>query len=312
MPALKILHVEDDPIDACLVREALAKDTKTEPCELTQVSTLRDAAAALSARSFDAVLLDLNLPERSGFENIRHFSRDNPDMPIVVLTGQHWNDGVAAAVHCGAQEYLHKGTSDGRVIRHIIHSSIHRKAVERQLYQQANYDAVTKLFNRRHFYELLEQRLASADRWKIRETVLFIDLDDFKAINDRHGHDTGDAVLFQVGQRLTRTLRTTDIAARYAGDEFVVLLDDHQESDFSAICAIAAKLLEAICEPITHKHTTIVPGASIGVAHYPDHGGCLESLMQSADRAMYRAKETGGGRFRFASRREPETPGIQP
>lgn len=299
--ALKILHIEDNPTDAFLMQELLRDDVNGKQFNLEQVDSLKSALAALRAHGYDAALLDLNLCDISGLDNVRAIKEQAPDLPVVVLTGVDNDTTALAAIDCGAQEFLVKGQGDGKVIRLAIHSSIKRKAVERKLFRQANYDEITGLPNRRLFQDYVEHALDRARRWKRHETILFLDLDHFKKVNDRFGHDVGNAMLSEVAIRLTSTLRKTDFVARYGGDEFVVLLDDHSPDIRSAAGQVVTKLLYAFNEPFGHENKKLEISASIGVAVYPYGGENYEALLKSADRAMYRAKKAGGRQFRFSA-----------
>lgn len=299
--ALKILHIEDDPTDALLMQEILHDEISARQFNLEQVDSLKGALEALRLHGYDAALLDLNLRDISGLDNVRALKEQNPDLPVVVLTGID-NDATAlTAIDCGAQEFLVKGHGDGKVIRQAIHSSIKRKAVERKLFRQANYDEVTGLPNRRLFQDYVEHALDRARRWKRHETILFLDLDNFKQVNDRLGHAAGNDVLKEVAMRLTGTLRKSDIVARYGGDEFVILLDEHSPDVRAAAGQVVTKLLYAFNEPFRYEDNRIAMSASIGVAVYPYGGDHYEALLKSADQAMYSAKKAGGRQFRFSA-----------
>jgi len=165
----------------------------------------------------------------------------------------------------------------------------------------SQHDSLTGLPNRRFFMQLLEQALVRAQRHGQTVDLMFIDLDGFKPVNDQFGHECGDQVLQTVVRQLRAGLREADILARLGGDEFVVLLDGALEQDTCA--TLAAKVIELISAPIAiwQGHTTVRVGASIGLARYPQDGRTASELLQSADRAMYAAKEAGKGCWRFAT-----------
>lgn len=168
-----------------------------------------------------------------------------------------------------------------------------------ELEHLARHDPLTGLPNRRAFQERLDHALARAQRSGERFALLFIDVDNFKNINDRWGHEGGDAVLKIVAMRLDSTTRKADAVARMGGDEFVVLLDNpsHRED----ITNIAEKLLESVRSPILHGGHELQVGFSIGISQYPDDGSTVAELMARADHAMYDAKAAGRNRFRFSS-----------
>ena len=176
-----------------------------------------------------------------------------------------------------------------------------------ELEHLARHDVLTGLPNRRLFQERLEQALARSHRNGERFALLFIDVDNFKTINDRWGHDGGDAVLKVVAMRLSAATRKADAVARVGGDEFVVLLDNpaHRED----IISIAEKLLESVRSPILYDGQELQVGFSIGISQYPEDGNSAAELMAGADRAMYATKAAGRNSFRFTSEKpHPTTP----
>ena len=174
-----------------------------------------------------------------------------------------------------------------------------RKKSEERIRVLALQDALTGLPNRLHLndqVELAVQRCAANER---RFALLFLDLDGFKMVNDRHGHDIGDVLLVHVAQVLKCAVRETDVVARLGGDEFVVLL--HDVCDETMIAAIAAKVVQGIGEACTLQGIEIHIGASAGIAIFPDHGTTREALLKTADHAMYAAKSAGKGNYRFSA-----------
>ncbi len=181
-------------------------------------------------------------------------------------------------------------------------------ALERAKFRyQAGHDILTQLPNRRLFMELQETALRRADRTKQKVGLFIIDLDDFKDVNDHHGHPAGDRMLQAVGARLRRFLRVTDAVARLGGDEFAVLVELLESRD--AAGTFAERLQSELSGDVE-----IGPGivgtlsASIGVALYPDDGDTVEELHEEADAAMYAAKQRGGGRSHFAERKSSNDP----
>jgi diguanylate cyclase (GGDEF)-like protein len=161
----------------------------------------------------------------------------------------------------------------------------------------ASHDGLTGLPNREMFNGLLRGAIDAAARHQRQFAVLFIDLDRFKVINDSLGHDAGDMLLMEIGGRLRRALRSSDVVARLGGDEFVVILEETAER--GEVERIAAELLSVLSQPVLltgHEcHTT----ASIGIAIYPSDGTDVQTLTKNADMAMYLAKEDGKNGFRF-------------
>ncbi len=172
-----------------------------------------------------------------------------------------------------------------------------RKRADELIWQQANYDLLTELPNRRMFHELLEQAIRKAKRYNTSLAMLFIDLDHFKDINDTFGHYIGDTLLKEAAERLRRCVRESDIVARAGGDEFVVLLDD--VIDPSDVNRVAQNILSALSSPFNLDTRIAHVSASVGVTFYPEDATTIEDLMKNADHAMYAAKNSGRNRFQY-------------
>ena len=193
---------------------------------------------------------------------------------------------------------------DVEVVAHMLHFSgreailvlaqdiTERKRAAEALQHQAFHDALTGLPNRTLLLDRLEQGIRAAQRGHSSVALLFLDLNHFKDVNDTLGHQYGDLVLIEIGQRIRETLRESDTIARLSGDEFAVLLP---EADERGATLAAGKILRALGRPFILQGQSFEVGASIGVAIYPDHGQDAATLMARADRAMYAAKRTKTG-----------------
>ena len=181
----------------------------------------------------------------------------------------------------------------GMLTHHVaVFSDIsERKATEDNMRHSAHYDALTDLPNRTLFTDRLRQALTQAKRDKAQMAMMFIDLDQFKPVNDTHGHDVGDLLLKRVAERMLNCLRASDTAARIGGDEFVVLLPTIE--DVRDAMMIAEKILQALSQPFELTGHSLNISASIGVAVYPEHGSDEKLLLRNADIAMYHAKKIG-------------------
>ncbi|MDP1651509.1 MAG: diguanylate cyclase, partial [Rhodocyclaceae bacterium] len=200
-----------------------------------------------------------------------------------------------AADRSGGRLPLGRNDEIGVLARSIDHmqtqirdqlESLH--AQQDELDHLASHDSLTGLPNRRLFLDRLDRALARARRQHTPLALLFIDLDNFKDINDTHGHAAGDTVLRTVAQRLQRLLRGADTVARLGGDEFVILVEG--TGNAAAIDQLVLKVHEELAEPIRHQDIELRSPCSIGVGRYPDDGGDATELLAVADRAMYRAK----------------------
>ena len=176
-----------------------------------------------------------------------------------------------------------------------IATAIERRRNLARLEHLVAHDPLTDLPNRTRFHERLEQALAQARHERRRLAVLYLDLDGFKGINDRYGHELGDQLLREVGDRLRRSVRQSDLVARLGGDEFVAMLCDIAHADQAR--AAAEQIRAALLEPFRLEGHVLRISASIGIALHPEHGDEKKPLLRHADSAMYAAKREGGNRL---------------
>lgn len=174
-----------------------------------------------------------------------------------------------------------------------------RMRTQERLHYMAHHDTLTKLPNRTLFLDRLRQAMARA-RWHNRLiAILFVDVDRFKSINEKLGHDAGDQILIQLTKRLSQSTRAGDTIARFGGDEFAILLDDiASEKDVSQL---AKKLLDTLAPPFVLEGKEMIISASIGVSIFPSDGEDEDELLRNADVAMYRAKDLGRNNYQFYS-----------
>ena len=184
-------------------------------------------------------------------------------------------------------------------VANIAKIAIERHEAEQRIRQLAHYDGLTGLPNRAQFNQVLDHALSRAQRAGTSVALLFVDVDRFKNINDTLGHDAGDRMLREVASRLRQCLRTSDVVARFGGDEFIVMLEDLPDGEHAA--SVADKVLEAIAQPLALGDRELHVTASIGISTYPADGGDLHALQKHADIAMYRAKEQGRNSWRYYS-----------
>jgi len=175
-----------------------------------------------------------------------------------------------------------------------------RKQEERELYDLATHDALTGLPNRFLFGEQLAHALVRAKRAGHRVGLLYLDLDRFKPVNDRHGHECGDALLQTVAKRLKRSVREEDTIARLGGDEFAVILEYLSRPRDTV--ATARKILRALARPFVLGGNKATITASIGISVFPFDGDDVETLMKRADGAMYKVKAEHGNDYRFSGK----------
>jgi diguanylate cyclase (GGDEF)-like protein/PAS domain S-box-containing protein len=187
----------------------------------------------------------------------------------------------------------------------IFHDITEIKRNQEAIQYQAHHDALTGLPNRTLFQDRLLMALNHAQRHQQKLAVLFLDLDNFKNVNDSLGHACGDLLLKEIADRLTQTVREEDSIARLGGDEFTVILAETDTLEVEEVARIAQRIIDEINLPILLQEHELFVGASIGISIYPDDGSEPDVLTKCADMAMYRAKEHGRNNFQFF------TPGLE-
>ena len=203
-------------------------------------------------------------------------------------------DGSEFSVEIGLS---HLETAEGLMIIAIIRDITYRISLEVQLEHRASHDDLTKLANRNLLGDRLDQALVIAERYHQNVAVLFVNLDNFKIINNSLGHDAGDRVLMEVADRFSSCVGARDTLARYGGDDFVFVLHDVFEKE--DIAMLAQKILSGVSQPIELDDHTLDITCSIGISVYPKDGKDSQTLLKNADAAMSRAKETGRNTYCF-------------
>lgn len=258
--------------------------------------------------------------ESPAFRSDEVIGKTRWEQPGIVLTEKEWDEHKAIlAAHQPFYDFTYKRIDNtgkevyirtsGRPIfdaqglfkgyRGITRDVTERVLAEERIEYLAYHDGLTALPNRVLFNELLSHGLNKARRTGKTLAVLFIDLDRFKNINDTLGHEAGDMLLQEIGQRLMSCLRKSDTVARLGGDEFVVLLEEI--NDTYHVTTVAGKILSSVLKPITLMGQEFRVTASIGISIYPDDGQDEQSLMKNADIALYRAKEEGKNNYQLYS-----------
>jgi diguanylate cyclase (GGDEF)-like protein len=288
-PPKSVLVLEENPDDVELVKQYLSELYEPTP-EILVAGRVQDAEELLGQVDIDLVLSDLRFADARGLDAVRRLQKVAPDRPLIVLTGLDDEALGNHAVQLGAQEYLIKGAFSLTSLKRVIRYSMERKQLESELTRLAQTDHLTGLSNRLAFHDLATHALARARRnGEATLAVLYMDLNGFKAINDRLGHEGGDAVLCEVADRLRRAIREVDLAARLGGDEFAVLLEGVGTEELALQAA--------------HRARGMPVSFSIGMSLHPAHGDTVDELLATADCAMYRAKRARTGQISVASRK---------
>ena len=241
---------------------------------------------------------------REYYRSLAQRIRDNPGSSLLdrrIETTAMRSDGSEFPVELTVARVEGSGGT-GPSFYGIVRDIAERRRGEEQLAYLAYHDALTGLPNRILVEQEVDLALARARRAGAAAALMFVDLDDFKEVNDRLGHAAGDRLLAGVSARLRGVLRDSDVLARQGGDEFLVLLGDLADDPTAAAESVGGKLLSALQEPFVVAGTEVRTGASIGISLYPDDAADTEALLRHADVAMYRAKAAGGGRLVFHER----------
>src|SRR5437867_3512276 len=283
---LRILLVDDSTGDVRLVRELLAEAGQSH-IDLRTTGSVRQALDLVGEEMFDAVLLDLSLPDSQDLEGLATLRGRATGVPIVVMTGLKDEATAARALRQGAQDYLVKGWFDGDFLARAVGHAIERTRSGRFLEYLAHHDVLTELPNRTLLEGRLAHSLEHARRYRQGLAVLFLDLDRFKMINDTLGHTIGDRLLQAVAARLCSCVRASDTVARVGGDEFTILLPEIARVE--DVTTVAEKIMQIFSSPITLGEREVATSVSIGASIYPHDGQEAEALVKSADAAMYRA-----------------------
>ena len=257
-----------------------------------------DAAAAQALVDYPSccVLLDVPAGENDATLDLLEYVRlSAPDAPIVLLSAGDDEALALEAVKAGAQDYLVKSELQATVLRRALTHAIERKRSESDLAHQALHDQLTGLPNRALFLDRLGVALERARRSGTQTAVMFLDFDNFKEINDCHGHAVGDRLLITLGERLSAMLRPMDTVARFGGDEFTFLFEDLTSE--REVVLIADRICQAASRPIDVDGVELTITVSVGIAMVADPSVPPETVIREADAAMYRAKERGRSRF---------------
>jgi diguanylate cyclase (GGDEF)-like protein len=290
----RVLLVEEDPRSAMMIVEML-RAVWPQGLLITQAQHVPDAAQELTDHGATCVLLDLPRDRAQPLEALQHLSAASPSTPIIVLSEYHDDALGVDAVRGGAQDYLLASELTPATLGRAVRYAVERKRSEVELARQALHDPLTGLPNRALFLDRLSVALDRSRRTGAAVSLLFLDVDTFKEVNDTLGHAAGDALLTALAERFLGLLRPMDTVARFGGDEFTFLFEG-LESDHEAM-VIAERISHAASLPIMLADQERSMAVSIGISMVADPSTSIDDAIRDADAAMYRAKELGGSRF---------------
>lgn len=292
----KILVVDDEKVNIQL----LVNQLTLANYEVSSAANGIIALDMIEKDQYDLVLLDVMMPKLSGYEVCRILRKtySNYELPILILTAKNQPHDIITGFEVGANDYLTKPFEKSEMLARVKTLLELKKSVAEAIENAvlANTDVLTDLDSRRHLFNRGYSLFETAKRASTDLSVLMMDIDHLKRINDLHGHDIGDEVIKAIALNIRASLRENDIVGRYGGEEFTAILPDTDEAE---AIVVAERVLEAVRSiDIRSKGVRIDSSISIGLATLAIHDS-LESLIRAADNKLYEAKRNGRNRFEF-------------
>lgn len=288
-PPAKVLLVEDDPAQADAITGILSQANLS----VTLSATVAGASALLANELPDLILLDIRLPDGDGF-TVARLARQDPRLalvPIVFLTAASDTEHQIQAVRAGGDDFLRKPV-DPTLLTLLVLNRVERG---RRVREMAHRDGLTGLLNHATLMTELDHAVEAARRRTEPFAFVMADLDHFKRVNDTYGHQVGDNVLVHLARMFQRFGRSSDLLARYGGDEFAMILLNNTGEGASTLTARIRKTL--VDEPpMSPTGSPITIKMSFGISVYPEDGETADALVEAADRALYQSKRLGRDR----------------
>ncbi len=291
MAQARVLIADDD----AEFRSLLVRRAKKMGLAITEFDNGREAVEALRRDSFDLLVVDLYMPGFTGLEVVQQALARDPDMQAIILTGAATVETAVEALRSGVYDYLTKPLDsladfELTVTRALEHRRLilENQRLFAEVQRLAITDPLTGLYNRRRLDEALTSEFERARRYKRPLSMIMLDMDSLKTINDTYGHPAGDTALKLVADAIRSQIRRVDLPARFGGDEFIVLLPEVEH-------AVAMRIAERIRNQLRPKRPTDdMFTVSGGVAQLQAEHASAEDLLRTVDQALYRAKRDGG------------------
>lgn len=328
MDRLKLLVVEDDPDQRDLIRQRL--EAHFGPGTVDGAPNIAETLR-LDLAAFDLILSDYNLPDGTGIDLLARVQAQC-QTPVILVTGENVGQTAVEAIRRGAMDYVVKFEEYLFAIPLVVEKNLAAAKVEqenkrlrreleralgevqtknhqleeslRRVEEVAATDPLTGLYNRRHFGKVFEQLFAEAQRYSTDLTCVMIDLDGYKQLNDTFGHQTGDQLLVVAARAISSNLRKMDVAARYGGDEFVLLLPRAGTSDATHVASRVRDDFSHASAALLRRNSGVTMSIGIGSLHGDNVVG-TDQLIARADAALYSAKAQG--RNRVVISQQPHT-----
>lgn len=280
----------DDDVEFKVLVEELLKGIEGYEYDLVWINDSERAELLLSRSGVDVCLLNSMLGERNAIEILERLNSKTIDVPVLLMTQADDAEFAREALERGVFDHLVKPEITGSLLERAIRYAIHRHALEQKVERLSLRDPLTDLYNRAYFLEALDAGAKRAARNHRNYHVVMVDVDGLQEVNNRHGHQAGDRLLIEVGQRLRYCLRDTDVVARMGGDEFAVLLEEGEQP------LNVTGLLDRLRGEISFEFVPEANGeplqvtSSIGLACNLSETDDPSGVVDRADRAMYEAK----------------------
>ncbi len=258
---------------------------------------MKEALKMLKQDQFDMIFLDHFLKDGTSIDFLGKAEREGIETPVIVISGQGDEMLVSQVLQSGAYEYLPKDRINMESLSRVINNTLERarlrndvKKAQAMMAEMSTVDELTKLHNRRYFIETLEGEFERANRYETEMALIMMDLDLFKEVNDTYGHLAGDMVLSEIGRILKGHVRRNDLACRYGGEEFAVILPNASRDNIFAVYERFREMVSK--QPFEYETKKLHITVSIGIA-FSNDAKAINDLLTHADQALYQAKESG-------------------
>jgi len=291
-----VLLVEDDEDDYLILRDHLMEHGSLQKYKLDWVQTYQAGLKEIERSNYDVYLVDHYLGENSGLNLLKEASQAGCRAPMIIVTGRSDREIDQAALEAGAMDYLVKGHIDGQLLDRSIRYALERDRLLQKIRELAVHDELTGLYNRRELMRFLDYEVIKSRRYGHPFSMMMVDIDHFKEINDRLGHRSGDVILQHLGQVLLSNTRGCDLAARYGGDEFIVVLPETTAEQAWNGAERLRKVVDNLSIRVANEHGAydeISVTISNGIAGFPEDADSADALLDAVDQALYQAKHNG-------------------
>lgn len=291
---IKILVVDDEDNFRSTLRDFLAAHNH----HILEAGNGVQALEVIEKEEVDLVISDMRLPKMDGITFTHKVKERRQDIPVIVMTAYASIESAVEAMKAGASDFITKPFKFAHILfiieRAMETKQLREMAVKSEYYKQlSNLDGMTSLYNYRFFKEMLKHEVDRHTRYNRSLSLLMIDIDDFKQINDNYGHLVGDQVLKQIAELLKSSIRSHDLVARYGGEEFAVILPETMEEE-------AIKVGDRIVSTIRNHQFNLIEGKSpeslsvtVGLASFPKDAENPEQLVGNSDQALLEGKNAG-------------------